>query len=252
MESRLDFLRTAAILSALLLLPMGCCTIDLTCGVGPCGSSCGPVVSRDPLFDGTLRHRVKSSVHACASKVACAGGCGEIYWDESVSDPAVCDRCEYAGHLGGESGTCSPWFVRIAKLWGTPYHANGCAEGSCLGNGSLIHHVRGHRGCSSCQSTHGLDAGGCASCGQSIQYSGTEGEFYEGAIHEGAIDVVPNGHGAPNAPTPAKPPVVEGQSQVPSNAQHRMRLHHHSNKVDPNGRLSVQVVNGHKRLVTQP
>lgn len=247
MESTRGILRSGAILAGLILMQLGCCTIDLTCGDGRCGSSCGPVVARDPLFDGTLRHRVKGSVHAAANKVACAGGCGEVYWDESVNDPAVCDRCEHLGTSVGGCGSCSPWFVRIANLWGTPYHASGCSDGGCLGHGSLINHVRGHRGCSSCLASYSSSRVGCSSCGHSLEQSSDEGEFYQGHVHEGTIH-----QGVRATPTPAQPPVLEGQSTTPSNAQHRMRLHQGPSKTDPNGRLSVQTVNGHKRLVSQP
>ncbi|MFM7931688.1 MAG: hypothetical protein ACKO9Q_28600, partial [Pirellula sp.] len=98
MESNLQALRTVAVLAALALIQTGCCTIDLSCNSGGCSSGCGPgfakaPLTRDPLFDGTLRHRVKGKIHSCANRVACAGGCGEVYWDESINDPAVCDRC---------------------------------------------------------------------------------------------------------------------------------------------------------------
>jgi hypothetical protein len=54
-------------------------------------------------------------------------------------------------------------------------------------------------------------------------------------------------------PTPAAPKVSSGlESATPSNAQNRMRLHQRSGQSDPNGRLSAQLVNGHKRLISTP
>jgi hypothetical protein len=54
-------------------------------------------------------------------------------------------------------------------------------------------------------------------------------------------------------PTPAAPKVSSGlESATPSNAQNRMRLHQRAGQSDPNGRLSAQLVNGHKRLISTP
>ena len=54
-------------------------------------------------------------------------------------------------------------------------------------------------------------------------------------------------------PTPAAPKVSSGpESATPSNAQNRMRLHQRSGQSDPNGRLSAQLVNGNKRLISTP
>jgi len=246
MESTLQALRAVAALSALLLIQTGCCTIDLTCNSGGCGNSCGPSFAKDPLFDGTLRHRVKGKIHSCANKVACAGGCGEVYWDESINDPAVCDRCDASGNWVGHRGACSPLFVQLSQLWGTPYRAScassscstgSCASGTCVGHGALINHLRGHSDCPSCQQSHGFD-------------------HLDGAMEEGVIQHGETIHqGAPShaSPTPAKPRVIESdQSTAPSNAQHRMRLHQRQSQPDPNGKLSAQLVNGHKRLVSNP
>jgi hypothetical protein len=54
-------------------------------------------------------------------------------------------------------------------------------------------------------------------------------------------------------PTPAAPRASQvSESATPSNAQNRMRLHQRSGQSDPNGRLSAQMVNGHKRLISTP
>ena len=279
MESTLRALRIGAILSALVLSQSGCCTIDLNCGTRACGSSCGPAMARDPLFDGTLRHRVKGRVHSCANKIACAGGCGEIYWDESINDPAVGDRCDHVGMGSAGCGSCSPWFVRLAKLWGTPYRAScgsgtcasGCSDGSCLGHGSLMNHLQGQGGVFSNSHAHGSHVqGGCRSCSscsqgsRSMDLDGVHDQevIYDSGIHNG--NVIHEGeYPSKPAPTPANPRVSEPrvsepresegqQSAAPSSAQQRMRLHQRPSQTDPNGRLSAQLVNGQRRLVSNP
>jgi len=267
MESTLRALRLGAILSALFSLHAGCCTIDLSCGSRGCSShyghsaNCGPVFEKDPLFDGTLRHRVKGSIQSCANKVACAGGCSEIYWDESINDPATCDQCGHLGISGVGGGPASPWFVRLAKLWGTPYQAScahgGCNDGSCLGHGSLVNHLRGHVRCNSCSHSSGLNASefaqsDCPSCQHGLDRGHYENQIHESQIHEGGV-IHHSAPESPRAPTPAKPKEIQGsESSAPANAQNRMRLHQRSGQSDPNGRLSVQLVNGHKRLVSNP
>jgi len=268
------------ILTILSLALGGCCSIDLTCGSGACSNSCGPSIARDPLFDGTLKHRVAQSVHSCANRVACAGGCGEVYWDESIDDPAVIDRCDHHGLGATSCGSCNPWFVRMSSLWGTPYRAscgdstcssrcndNACGQPTTHGHHSaLIDHLRGHRGSlgsglvgaipSRKVSTHGNH---CPSCqrgssrsvhGETIYEGESLGESYEEFDEMGQTHL----NSAPSQlPTPAAPKVSSGlESATPSNARNRMRLHQRAGQSDPNGRLSAQLVNGHKRLVSTP
>lgn len=258
MESTLGALRVGGILSALFIMQSGCCTIDIGCGTRPCGPTCqtgyGHGSSRDPLFDGTLRHRVKGSLHSCANRVACAGGCGEIYWDESVNDPAVGDRCEPWSSGSGNCVSCSPWFVRLARLWGTPYSPD-CGQancGTCLGHGSLVSHLKGHLPCRSCAASHGGISSECPTCGHGPCHETYLDEGSSEVIHDGAV-IHHNSGSATSGPTPAKPRAIESTpTTVPSNAQQRMRLHHRSGQSDPNGRLSAQLVNGHKHLVSNP
>jgi hypothetical protein len=276
------------ILAILSLSLGGCCSIDLTCGSGACSKSCGPSIARDPLFDGTLKHRVAHSVHSCANQVACAGGCGEVYWDESIDDPAVIDRCDHQGLGAASCGSCNPWFVPMSRLWGTPYRAS-CGEAACSSgcndsacgqstthghHSALVDHLRGHRGsigsglvgaipsrtipahrnhCSSCQrgssrSVHGETIYEGEAPGES--YGEPQGESYGESYEMGQTLSNP----APRqVPTPAAPKVSSGlESATPSNAQNRMRLHQRSGQSDPNGRLSAQLVNGHKRLISTP
>lgn len=272
------------ILAILSLSLGGCCSIDLTCGSGGCSNSCGPSIARDPLFDGTLKHRVAQSVHSCANRVACAGGCGEVYWDESIDDPAVIDRCEHHGLGAASCGSCNPWFVSMSRLWGTPYRAScgdstcssGCNDGVCGQStthghhSALVDHLRGHRGSlgsglveaipSRKVSTHGNH---CPSCqrgssrsvhGETIYEGESHGEFHGDSYEE--FNEMGQNRSNPTSrqvPTPAAPKVSSGlESATPSNAQNRMRLHQRSGQSDPNGRLSAQLVNGHKRLISTP
>jgi hypothetical protein len=268
------------ILAILSLSLGGCCSIDLTCGSGSCSKSCGPSIARDPLFDGTLKHRVAHSVHSCANQVACAGGCGEVYWDESIDDPAVIDRCDHQGLGAASCGSCSPWFVPMSRLWGTPYRAScgeatcssGCNDGSCGQSAShghhsaLVNHLRGHRGSIGSGLVEAIPSrtipahrNHCPSCqrgssrsvhGETIYEGESHGESYGESYEMGQTLSNP----APRqVPTPAAPKVSSGlESATPSNAQNRMRLHQRSGQSDPNGRLSAQLVNGHKRLISTP
>lgn len=270
MESSVHAPRQGAILSALVLslaflLLGGCCTIDLNCGSGACSKSCRPSLATDPLFDGKLRHRVGQSVHSCANQIACTGGCGEVYWDEAIQDPAVTDRCEHQGLGAAACGSSSPWFGSMASLWGTPYRASraesacssGCKDGSCVQSmthghhSALVNHLRGHRGSIG---TGLIDAiptqrNHCRSCQQ-----GSNSHFQDEMIYDG--ETYDNGQTLSTpmqVPTPAAPRASQASdSTAPSNAQNRMRLHQRSGQSDPNGRLSAQMVNGHKRLISTP
>lgn len=231
------------------------CELGGGCGVADCGGVCQDVGgAKDPLFDGTLGHRVKHKIASCASGIACAGGCGEVYIDEAISDPHRCDSCDNSGNWVGGSGSCLPWYSKLGHLWGIPYQGGDCPQGSCITGGclgkgflgGLGHHGRvvypresfvGQSHCASCQGSHGVvDGGG----------------FEEGAVESG----VPVHDGVIRSePTPATRPSVapaDAAGGAGSSAQHRTRLHQRSDRADPNGKLSVQLVNGQRRLVAQP
>ena len=309
---------------ALCLFQVGCCSVHIStsgkkCGVGlaqsACGSSdcgstaCGEscqtgIQDRDPLFDGTLRHRVKHKIGSCANSIACAGGCGEVYYDESINDPRRCDPCDQSGNWTGESGHCGPWYTKLGHLWGIPYKGSqGCPGGSCLTGGSCLKGGCGKSlcgkglcgksgctgGCDASSHTQGVVHGGhahgggshCASCQHAADSSYSTHEFHGGNIHSGDIlgdesgviyGDVGQGTSSPSmsqpSPTPATPrsnaspnlqqPSIEQPAlpnSVPaagSSAQQRMKLHQRSDRSDPNGKLSVQLVNGQRRLVVQP
>lgn len=269
-------LRACVLVCVTLAIQVGCCSIELNCGSrscgmlpgrllgtrhagclahcdsgcsDSCGHSCGTSCSRDPLFDGTVRHRVKGHISSCANKIACAGGCGEIYWDESINDPRECDRCDSIGEWTGASNHCSPWFSRLCQWWGTPYRAP-CG---------------GHTGCSSCG--HGVSSvdASCPSC----QHENDLHMDDESVIYDGPTSsMVPTKHGysqhsanasrgglASPSPTPAKPKAANANSApAGTSAQSRIRLHKQGGEAiaDPHGKLSVQLVNGQKRLVSTP
>jgi len=264
------------------------------CGSTACGDSCqSGVQDRDPLFDGTLRHRVKHKIGSCANSIACAGGCGEVYYDESINDPRRCDPCDQAGNWTGESGYCGPWYTKLGHLWGIPYKgAQGCSSGSCLTGGcgkslcgkSLCGKSGCTGGCDASSHTAGTVHGGhshgggshCASCQHAAEGGYSVNEVYGGEMLGDESGVIygdaSQGNSSPSmshpSPTPATPRIDASPSlqqpsleqpalpnSVPaagSSAQQRMKLHQRSDRSDPNGKLSVQMVNGQRRLVVQP
>ena len=298
---------------ALCLFQVGCCSVHIStsgkkssmglshtacgstaCGSTACGDSCqSGVQDRDPLFDGTLRHRVKHKIGSCANSIACAGGCGEVYYDESINDPRRCDPCDQAGNWTGESGYCEPWYTKLGHLWGIPYKgAQGCSSGSCLTGGcgkplcgkSLCGKSGCTGGCDASSHTAGTVHGGhshgggshCASCQHAAEGGYSVNEVYGGEMLGDESGVIygdaSQGNSSPSmshpSPTPATPRIDASPSlqqpsleqpalpnSVPaagSSAQQRMKLHQRSDRSDPNGKLSVQMVNGQRRLVVQP
>jgi hypothetical protein len=68
-----------------------------------------------------------------ARQLTCAGGCGELYWGEWLSDPPQrCDPCDNWGNWIGPQPSGPPLWQRVAGgwigFWGyrTPSHAGGC------------------------------------------------------------------------------------------------------------------------------
>lgn len=131
------------VLALFLLAGSGCCCIQGTSpcgGCGPCGTgSCGV----GPLM----------------SYQACAGGCGETYIDEWVSEPPCIDKCC--------AGDPRPVRSLLRTLWGSRF-VQGCDMCST--------------GCDSCTSGEACGCGyasaggsGCTSCGGSGLISGGHG-----------------------------------------------------------------------------
>ncbi|MCM2372571.1 hypothetical protein [Aporhodopirellula aestuarii] len=70
----------------------------------------------------------------CDSGCGSCGGCGELYIDPWINDPAdCCDPCDSCGNYNGQScGKCRPVFAGIKSLWG--YRCDdGCGVGACDG-----------------------------------------------------------------------------------------------------------------------
>jgi len=138
------------VLTGLMVSHVGCCSVRMagdSCGAGMCNDTgCGGCGQFEVPFSGVGRrvaNRIKSA--------HCSSGCGEIYWDEHINDPPVCDPCGCNGEFTGEHcGSCPTALGRLRNLWGHRYHPSGndgCA--TCVGD-----HVTstGTSTCSSCSS----------------------------------------------------------------------------------------------------
>src|SRR5687767_9486470 len=109
---------------ALLLASTGCCCVQ---GMpGNCGS-CG--------------------LGGLAAGRSCAGGCGEVYIDEWVSQPPCVDQCC--------AGDCRPVRSLLAALWGSRF-VQGCDM--CAGSGC-------EDGCAGTCGYGSAGGSGCTSCG---------------------------------------------------------------------------------------
>ncbi|MCU0711417.1 MAG: hypothetical protein MUC43_05125 [Pirellula sp.] len=141
-----------------------------SCGVGGvapvgCDSGCGG--------PGVL-HRVADRLRS----VNCNTGCGEVYWDEQINEPRVCDPCCFnGGYVGGsDCGRCPGGLARLRELWGFRYVPSDC---------------------NACASTH---SGHCESCSSS-------GAVYE-QVHAPTQNALTPA--AKPQPTPAAPPAQTG------------------------------------------
>ncbi|MCO6454231.1 MAG: hypothetical protein J5I93_02845 [Pirellulaceae bacterium] len=130
--------------------------------------------------------------HGIHRSLTCGGGCGEIYWDEWISDPPdACDPCDCDGHWNGHRGVRMGLFERLNFLW-NGYRYYGDCETPCQGCNT---------GC-----------GGCASCGGHPEIA--HGEVFEGSGVFESMPIEAAPRVAPrtrSAPTPAAPP---GQSAL--------------------------------------
>lgn len=156
----------------MLAMHVGCCSVG-PMGCGSCGT-CG-VAENGPLLHGGIRNTIANHI----SRTNCSSGCGEIYWDEQINEPPVCDPCgcggEFVGSCGNQCGTCRPLLSKLKELWGYRYYAIDC-------------------GCSSCGEAIDGHTGTCTSCGHH------EETVTHGAETRETIQAKPN-HG----PTPAQP-----------------------------------------------
>ena len=123
---------------------VGCCSIRMVgdgCDMGECGGARG--------CDGTgscgnLRSRIANRIRS----TNCGSGCGEIYWDEQINEPPVCDPCGCNGEFEcGGGGSCPSALRRLRNLWGYRYVPSNCGE------------------CSTCKTEmRGTGSSSCATC----------------------------------------------------------------------------------------
>lgn len=144
----------------LLASHIGCCTIRMvgdgcemgTCGGGQCGEGFG---GGGIGACGTLRSRIADRIRG----TNCGSGCGEIYWDEHINEPPVCDPCGCDGEFDcGGGGSCPTVLGRLRNLWGYRYIPSNCGE------------------CTSCETTPSpSSSGSCSTCaGNTHSEYGTE------------------------------------------------------------------------------
>lgn len=104
---------------------------------------------------------------------SCDTGCGELYIDPWINEPAKPDPCDSCGNYNGQScGSCRPVLSGLATLWG--YRYDGGCDSGCDSFGSGFEPACGIEapcgGCDSCsggfEPACGIEAscGGCDSC----------------------------------------------------------------------------------------
>ena len=142
----------------LLLSHAGCCSVQLVgdgCGMGTCGGGCGVGGCVDGCDScgvsayGSIRSRIANRIRS----TNCGSGCGEIYWDEHINEPPVCDPCGCNNEYECNScRSCPSALARLRSLWGYRYVPASCEECSSCGT-SEMH--SGSGSCSTCASnTH--------------------------------------------------------------------------------------------------
>ena len=200
-------------LSALSLVFSGCCSMATLGPAGSCGSGgCGTLSSCDSCGGGgcgTCSAMPMGLLSRVAGRATCSQGCGELYIDERINHPPVCDPCAGEGHYTGSSACdCKPLLSRIGELWGRPYCGGcECASASC-GSGS----------CSTCDSGHAttqhyvgspvIPNSGCASCGS--------GHVMPNHPIAEPILSAPSTIYSSGVPTPAGPRPVATPARLPS------------------------------------
>ncbi len=119
----------------------GCCVGDQNCrggsgGIGGFDSGPGDCCGTDPCSRGPRRRPFANLL----GMFACNGGCGDVYYDEWVSDPPdCCDPCDNCGNWTGPR-PCrrSIWdCLSLRGLWGNQYSCDqygaDCECDSCSG-----------------------------------------------------------------------------------------------------------------------
>ena len=133
----------------LLASHIGCCTVRMVgdgCETGTCGggSGGGGIGCGGIGGCGTLRSRLADRIRG----MNCGSGCGEIYWDEQINEPPVCDPCGCDGEFEcGRNGSCPTALGRLRNLWGYRYVPSNCGE------------------CNSCETSPSRSSSGtCSTC----------------------------------------------------------------------------------------
>ena len=139
----------------LLLSHVGCCSVRMMgegCGAANCGGGCsagcdtmdfGDRVVPFAGFGNRIANHIRSK--------NCSSGCGEIYWDEQINEPPVCDPCGHDGEFTGDScRSCPTTLRRLRNLWNhqrfQPSNCDSCS--SCGGDAGFS----GASTCSNCSS----------------------------------------------------------------------------------------------------
>ena len=211
-SSRCSFvLLVASLLGLLPLAGTGCCVYRPGGPIDPCGP--GEVAFRPS-------HRGGGGCDGCGSCgrekgfiSACKWGCGEIYWDEWLSDPPdCCDPCDDCGNWTGPQGCCdSGVLAKIsAALWGC--RGEPCSDGECCERRG------GWCGKSGC-STGSCSIGGCT---DRADWFPTE----DGAPAEDGVPLLTTP--ADEAPTPAPRVIPQQSPQSEPKAKRPARPYHPS------------------------
>jgi hypothetical protein len=134
---------------------LGCCTVRMgdRCGTGLCDSACGdstPCECGSCGTGGLPFAGVRSRIAGKLASVHCTSGCGEVYWDEHINEPPVCDPCGCNGEFTGDTcGSCPTALGRLRNLWTQHRYC----PSNCETCPSDIRPVHGSN-CSSCGTGH--------------------------------------------------------------------------------------------------
>lgn len=190
-------------------IQLGCCSVGPmgACGTSSCGvSGCGPLGGQGL---GGLADRF-SGIH-------CASACGEIYWDEQINEPPVCDPCgPNAEFTGAQScARCPGALSKFRQLLGFTYAPGdcsscamgpvGCPDGSCASSG-----------CSSCESNHYPNAMPANDPGSYAPHSPTPTTMRATAKPPANAGSIPTNRPTPATRKPAPVPDLEPTKAPPA------------------------------------
>jgi hypothetical protein len=131
----------------------GCMTGCDSCGgMGEAEDACSAADCCPGLLHGKIASRLRQAIFG-----SCERGCGELYIDERLNEPPVCDPCTGNGEFSGAAcGPCKPLWQRVRHLWGTKYGGScggaGCQAVSAETGRQAVIHGQDHGGyCSHCR-----------------------------------------------------------------------------------------------------